>query len=156
MRLKSIFAALVIVATPVCAQVQKPTRADVQKVFEIISGDEGKLQAYCDIGELGDQIEEANAKKDFKKLQELAVRADELGTKLSPEYGVLMNEIQNGDPDSEVGQQIRSALLASKSYVRGNNRPLLSNASLSIVFACEGRRLLLVFRQSYALELTPR
>jgi len=112
MHLKSIFAALVIVTAPVYAQAQKPTRADVQKVFEIISGDEGKLQAFCDIGELGDQIEEANAKKDFKKVQELALKADELGRKLSPEYGILMNGIQNVDADSEDGQQIRSTILA--------------------------------------------
>ena len=36
MHLKLIFAALVIVAAPVYAQAQKPTRADAQKVFEIL------------------------------------------------------------------------------------------------------------------------
>src|SRR5215471_11670653 len=110
MHVKSIFAALVIVAAPVYAQAQKPTRADAQKVFEIISGDKGKLQAFCDIGKLGDQMEEANEKKDFKKREELNLRAEELGRKLSPEYGVLMNGIQNVDPDSEDGRQISSTL----------------------------------------------
>ena len=55
-------------------------------------------------------MEEANEKKDFKKREELNLRAEELGRKLSPEYGVLMNGIQNVDADSEDGQQIRSTL----------------------------------------------
>jgi len=111
MHVKSIFAALVIVAAPVYAQAQKPTRADAQKVFEIISSDKGKLQTFCDIEKLGDQIlEEANENKDFKKIEELNLKAEELGRKLSPEYGVLMNGIQNVDADSEDGQQIRSTL----------------------------------------------
>ena len=37
---KSMIAILLIVAAPVCAQAQKPTRADAQKVFDIISGNE--------------------------------------------------------------------------------------------------------------------
>jgi len=109
---KSIFAALVIVMAPVYAQAQKPTRADAQNVFEIITSDKAKTQAFCDIGELGDQIEEANAKKDFKKVKELALKAEELGRKLSPEYGILMNGIQNVDADSEDGHQISSTILA--------------------------------------------
>ena len=112
MHVKSIFAALVIVAAPVYAQAQKPTRADAQKVFEIISSDKGKLQIFCDIEKLGDQmLEEANENKDFKKIEELNLKAEELGRKL-PEYGVLMNGIQNVDPDSEDGRQISSTLEA--------------------------------------------
>jgi len=44
-------------------------------------------------------------------VQELALKADELGRKLSPEYGVLINTIQNVDRDSEDGQQISSTML---------------------------------------------
>ena len=87
-------------------------RADAQKVFEMISGDKGKLQVFCDMGKLVDQMEEANEKKDFKKLEELTLKADELGRKLGPEYGALMNGIQNVDPDSQDGRQISSTIQA--------------------------------------------
>ena len=55
---------LVIAAVPVCAQAQKPsaakvTKADVQKVFKIISGNKTKTQTYCTIIKLASQITEA-------------------------------------------------------------------------------------------------
>jgi hypothetical protein len=80
-----IVAILVIAAVPVCARAQKPsaakvTRADVQKVLKIISGDKAKTQTYCDIGKLGDQIAEA----DEKKADELYQKVDELEKQLGP------------------------------------------------------------------------
>ena len=71
MNLKLVASILVIAAVPVCAQAQNPnaaklTRADVQKVARIIRGDRAKTQTDCDISKLGEQIEEANEKKDSK------------------------------------------------------------------------------------------
>ena len=109
---KSMVAILMIVTAPVCAQVQKPTRADAQRVFEIISGNEVKTQIFCDIGKLGDEIEQAAEKKDTKTADELRRKIDELGRKLGPEYAALMNGIQNVDPDSEDGQQISATIQA--------------------------------------------
>jgi hypothetical protein len=57
-------------------------------------------------------MEQANEKKDSKKVEELALKADELGRKLGPEYAALMNGIQDVDPDSEDGQQISSTIQA--------------------------------------------
>jgi hypothetical protein len=91
---------------------QKPTRADAQKVFEIISGNEAKTQVFCDIGKLGDEIEQAAEKKDTKTADGLRRKIDELGRKLGPEYAALMNGIQDVDPDSEDGQQISSTIQA--------------------------------------------
>ena len=76
MNLKLIVAILVIGAVPVCAQAQNPsaaksTRADAQKVVKMIGSDKAKIQTYCDIGKLGDQIEKANEKRDFKTAEEL-------------------------------------------------------------------------------------
>jgi hypothetical protein len=106
MNLKLIVAILLIVALPLCAQAQKPsaakvTKADVQKVVKIISGDKAKTQTYCDIGKLNEQIEEANEKKDIKKTEELSQQIDALGKKLGPEYAALMHGHQ------EVGPGIR-------------------------------------------------
>jgi len=109
---KSMVAILMIVTAPVCAQVQKPTRADAQKVFEIISGNEAKTQIFCDIGKLGDEIEQAAEKKDTRTADELRRKIDELGRKLGPEYAALMNGIQDVDPESEDGQQISATIQA--------------------------------------------
>ena len=111
MNLKLIVAILLIVALPLCAQAQKPstakvTKADVQKVVKIVSGDKAKTQTYCDIGKLNEQIEEADEKKDIKKTEELSQQIDALGKKLGPEYAALMDGLQEVDPESEDGKQI--------------------------------------------------
>jgi phage-related minor tail protein len=108
---KLIIAILMIVALPLCAQAQKPsaakvTKADVQKVVKIISGDKAKTQTYCDIGKLNEQIEEADDKKDIKKTEELSQQIDALGKKLGPEYAALMDGLQEVDPESEDGKKI--------------------------------------------------
>jgi hypothetical protein len=114
---KSIVVILVIAGTPVYAQAQQPTatkvtRADAQNVFKIISGNKAKTQTFCDIAKLGDEMEQANAKKDSKKVEELSLKADELGKKLGPEYTALMDGIQDVDPESEDGQEIGSTIQA--------------------------------------------
>ncbi len=117
MNLKLIAAILVITAVPVCAQAQKPdaarvTNADAQKVLKIISGDKAKTQTYCDILNLGVQIEEADQSKDAKKADELIQKIDELTKKLGPEYLALVGGLQDVDMESEDGQQIGLVLEA--------------------------------------------
>ena len=111
-KLKLIVAALVIAAVPVFAQAQTTplTKADAQNVFKIIGGDKAKTQTFCDIGKLGDQMEQANAREDSKKVEELSLKADELGKQLGPEWAALMDGIQDVDPESEVGQEIKSMI----------------------------------------------
>ena len=111
-KLKLIVAALVIAAVPVCAQAQPTplTKADAQNVFKIIRGDKAKTQTFCDMGKLGDQMEEANARQDSKKVEELSLKADELGKQLGPEWAALMGGIQDVDPESEVGRVIGSMI----------------------------------------------
>ena len=117
MNLKLIVAILVITAVPVCAQAQPPstakvTKADAQKVLKIISGDKAKTQTYCDILNLGVQIEEADQNKDAKKTDELNQKGDELAKKLGAEYVALMRGLQDIDPESEDGHEIGSVLEA--------------------------------------------
>ena len=90
---KLIAAVLVIISFPVCAHAQKPTaakvtNADAQKVAKMIGSDKAKIQIYCDIVELEDQIDETNP-KDKKEIDELNQRMDELAAKLGPEYVAL-------------------------------------------------------------------
>ena len=117
MNLKLIAAILVIGAVPVCAQAQNPdaaklTRADAQKVVKIISSDKAKTRTFCDIGKLGEQIEEANEKKDRKTADELSQKMKELEKKLGPEYVTLMDGLQDIDPESDDGVDIQAALAA--------------------------------------------
>ena len=114
---RSMIAILVVAALPVCAQAQKQsaakvTKRDAQEVVRIISGDKAKTQTYCDMVKLGEQIEQANDKKDNKTVDELSKKLGELGPKLGPEYAVLMDGLQDVDPESEEGQEIESALVA--------------------------------------------
>ena len=109
---KLIVAILAIAAVPVCTQAQLPsdakvTKADAQKVINIISSDKAKIRIYCDMAELGGQIEQA---KDSRKTDELYRRMDQLGTKLGPEYVALMDTLQEMDPNSLDGQEINSML----------------------------------------------
>jgi flagellar biosynthesis/type III secretory pathway M-ring protein FliF/YscJ len=117
MKPKLIIAILVIAAVPVFAQAQKPsaakvTKADAETVVKIISGDKAKTRTYCDMVKLGDQIEEADQKKDTKKADELSQKIDELEKQLGPEYVALMYGLQGIDPESEDGQEIGSMFTA--------------------------------------------
>ncbi|MGA8592390.1 MAG: hypothetical protein WB803_24335 [Pseudolabrys sp.] len=131
MHFKLIVAALAIAAVPALAQAQapnppksfkpaKPAKAApaapaskaeaAQKLVKTISADKAKTQTYCDIGKLGDQIEEAEQKKDLKRIDELNRKMDELATKLGPEYVALMGDLQDIDPSSKEAQDISSTL----------------------------------------------
>jgi len=81
-----------------------------QKVVKAISGDKAKTQAYCDIGKLSGQIEDAEQKKDMNKIDELNKRMDEMATKLGPEYAALMVRLEDIDPDSKEAAEIGSAI----------------------------------------------
>jgi hypothetical protein len=105
---KLIVAVLVITATPLCAQAQKPStaKADVQKVVQMISGDKAKTKIYCDIGKLNEQMAEMDETKDAKKAAALAAEIEALGKKLGPEFTALGERLQDLDPESEDGKQI--------------------------------------------------
>ena len=114
MNLKLIVATLVIAAVPVFAQVQESraanVKADAQEVVKLISADKAKIQAYCDIAKLGEQMDQAEQKKDSKKTEELDKKLDEMSQKLGPEYATLVEALQDVDPNSTDGHEIRSTL----------------------------------------------
>ena len=117
MNLKLIVAILVIAVVPVYAQAQKSsvakaTKADAQRVLKIISSDKAKIQTYCDMNKLGEQIEQANEKNNNRMVNKLSEKLEALGEKLGPEYTALMDRLPDIDLDSEVGQEIESVLLS--------------------------------------------
>jgi ABC-type transporter Mla subunit MlaD len=114
MNLKLTFTILAIAVVPVCAQAQQPSgakvKADAQNVVKIISGDKAKTQTYCQMDQLGDQIDEAAQKKDNKKAEELSRKMEELSGRLGPEYVAFVKELENVDPNSQDTQQINSIM----------------------------------------------
>ena len=107
---KLIVAILLIATVPVCAQAQnsRVSKDDAQRVVTIISGDKTKTQTYCDILRLSQQIEQAYEKNDRKMVDELSQKTDTLKKTLGPEFLALVDGLQDIDPESEVGQEIRS------------------------------------------------
>jgi hypothetical protein len=84
--------------------------AVAQKVVKTISGDKAKTQTYCDIGKLGDQIQEAENKNDMNKIDELNSKRGGLATKLGPEYVELISGLEDMDPDSKEAKDISVVL----------------------------------------------
>jgi hypothetical protein len=88
---------LIISTAPLFAQAQQPNaaklKADAQKVVSIISGDNAKAQAYCQISKVGEQMNQALQAKDKNKVEKLAQKQSELEKNLGPEYLGLVDSL---------------------------------------------------------------
>ena len=109
-----IVAISVISAMPMYAQAQEPSPSvtAARIVADTISSDPAKIETYCAIGKLSDQIEDANEKKDSKTAYELTQNMKDLEERLGPEYVHFMNGLQNIDPESDDGVEIEATLRA--------------------------------------------
>jgi hypothetical protein len=111
---KTLIVAILLIADAVYAQDLQSNviklKADAQKVVSIIKGDKVKTQVYCEINDLGEQIGEADQKKDDKNAEALSKQVTELEKKLGPEYLALVNNLNNVDPKSPEGQELDSIL----------------------------------------------
>jgi len=120
MKLRLVIAVAALAAMPMWAQAQQkggpppaakaPSKADVQKVVNQIKGDKAKLDVYCQIAKLGDQMQAAAEKKDQKKFDDLNKQADALGQKLGPDYMKLQASMENVDPESKDGKDLIAVL----------------------------------------------
>ena len=91
-------------------QPTKPTKADAQKVVQIITSDKVKTQAYCDLNELEGQVKAAAERNDTKTLGALSEKAEALVEKLGPEYYKLMDGLEQVDPKSSEAKEFMSIL----------------------------------------------
>jgi hypothetical protein len=114
MNLKLIVAATLLPATAIVAFAQqdepgdhppKPTVEEAQKLAERISSDKAKLQTYCEIGKLQDQMEKAQEKNDTKALDALFAKLDSLEQQVGPDYARMMDGLGEVDPNSVEGQK---------------------------------------------------
>jgi hypothetical protein len=103
---------LVISTMPLCAQGQQPDpaklKADAQKVVSIISSDKAKTQTYCQLGIVGEQMNQALQAKDKKKFEELVQKLGELEKNLGPEYRGLFESLGKVNLTPKDGQEIVS------------------------------------------------
>lgn len=88
----------------------KPTKADAQKVAQIISSDKAKLQAYCDSKKLYDQMGAAYKKNDTKTADALNKQADALVSKIGPEYSKMMDGLEQVDQNSSEAKEFMAIL----------------------------------------------
>jgi hypothetical protein len=110
----TVIAILAISAVPVSAQIQPPDmmqlKAEAQNAFKIISSDKLKIQTFCEMADLGNQLDQADRAHDTKKVEELSQKLDELEGKL-PEYTALVAGLAQVDPNSADSQEIGSIIL---------------------------------------------
>jgi hypothetical protein len=100
---------LIISTAPLFAQAQQPNAAELaQKVVSIISGDKVKIQTYCQILDLSDELDQVDQQKDRKKAEDLSQKINELQKNLGPEYLALLEATLDVDPNSKDGQDIVS------------------------------------------------
>ena len=103
---------LLISAVPEYAQGQQPDvaklKVDAQKVVSIIKDDKAKTQAYCQIANLGGELDLAAQEKDEKKAEALTQKVNDLEKRLGPEYVALFDVLDKSDPNTKEFQDILS------------------------------------------------
>jgi len=118
MKLKLVAAISALAAIPALAHAQqggpqpkvpKPTKADAQNVVQIVTSDKVKMQAYCDLTKLEDQVK-AVQQTDTKTVETLTKQANALIDKLGPEYYKLMDGLEQVDPKSSEAKEFMSIL----------------------------------------------
>ena len=93
-------------AVPAYAQAQtrstpNVTKGDVQKVVKTITSDKAKVQTYCEINKVSDQMNQAYRKNDKKMVDDLSKKIERLEKVLGPEYIALMDGLQKLGPENE-------------------------------------------------------
>jgi hypothetical protein len=93
-------AAIAVVAAlsvPAAAEEKAPpappaaSKAEVQKLVEIIKGDKAKLTQFCEVMKLDEQAAQASEKNDQKKVDEISKQEEEAGKKISPDFDRVMS-----------------------------------------------------------------
>jgi hypothetical protein len=104
-----IVAIWLISTAPLYAQRQQQNVAklkeDARNAVGIIGGDKAKTQTYCQIVDLGRQLNQAVGEKDQKKARALEQEIVQLRKQL-PEFVVLENVVKHVDLNSPDGREI--------------------------------------------------
>jgi hypothetical protein len=85
-------------------------KGEAQNAFNVISSDKLKIQTFCEMADLGNQLDRADRANDTKKTEEVSQKLDELERKL-PEYTALVDGLKDVDANSQEAQEIGSIIL---------------------------------------------
>jgi hypothetical protein len=104
--------AILLISTPLYAQRQQQNvaklKADARNLVGIIGSDKTKIQTYCQIDDLSEQLIQAVQEKDRKKANALAGKIPELYKKMGSEFAALIDIEKHVDLNSRDGQEIAS------------------------------------------------
>jgi hypothetical protein len=104
----------ILLCSAISVHAQKPDiaklKAEAQNAFNLISSDKLKIQTFCEMADLGNQLDKADRAHDTKKTEEVSQKLDELERKL-PEYTALVDGLADVDPNTEDAQEIGSIIL---------------------------------------------
>jgi hypothetical protein len=107
-----IVAVLVISTAPLYAQRQQQNvaklKSDARNLVGIIGSDKTKIQIYCQIEDLNEQLDQAVQNGDRKKAKALGEKMAELNKKMGPQFAALNDIAKHVDLDSPDGQEIAS------------------------------------------------
>lgn len=112
--LKALTAIVIFAGTAVAAfaqdepvdQAPKPTLAGVRHLAEAITDDQSKLRAYCELGGIHDEMQQALDNQDANAIDALIAKADALEQQLGTEYERVIEGLERMDFNTAEGQQI--------------------------------------------------
>jgi hypothetical protein len=84
----------------------KLTLVDVQRLAEEIASDKSKLEAYCTLGKVHDEIQQATENNDLGAVEAVTAKTNALEQTLGPEYDRVIDGLDQIDLNTAEGQQL--------------------------------------------------
>src|ERR1700733_5158265 len=84
----------------------KLTLADVRQLAEGIAGDKSKLESYCSLGKLHDEMQQAVENNDLHAIDALTERINTFEQTLGPEYDRVIDGLDQIDLNTAEGQHL--------------------------------------------------
>jgi ABC-type transporter Mla subunit MlaD len=101
-------------------------KAYAQNSVKIISGDKQRIEAFCELNDLTNQLDQAVEEKDTRKAEELSEKGEELLRKLGPEFAALAAGINSVNLSSQDAREIGSIIGNLNEYCNAAQQSALS------------------------------
>jgi hypothetical protein len=97
--------------------------ADVQRLAEEIAGDKSKLEAYCTLGKVHDEIQQAIENNDLGAVEAVTAKTNALEQTLGPEYDRVIDGLDQIDLQNPAGQVRIDDLMPDGERIAGADVP---------------------------------